>query len=95
MIQRVFHHTGTTVALFLNNTLEVDTSIAKGTIFGIFGSDKSLSQSMNRLHVYGQTIVETSMYTTVRKEYSTYEEYSMYITGTVRRVQYNMRSTVQ
>jgi len=33
--------------LFLDDTLEVDVSIAKGSIFGIWGSDKSLSQPEN------------------------------------------------
>ena len=41
LIQPVFRHPGNTAALFLNDTLEVDISIAEGSIFGILGSDKS------------------------------------------------------
>ena len=78
LIQPVFHHPGNIAALFLNNTLEVDVSIAEGSIFGILGSEKlsnycyilAVKQSekpMNGMHVCGQTIVETSMYTTVRR----------------------------
>ena len=40
LILPVFHNFGNTAALFLNNTLEVDVSIAEGSIFGILGSDK-------------------------------------------------------
>ena len=67
MIHPVFFHAGNTAALFLDDTLEVDTSIAKRTLFGILGSEKSLSQPMNGIRVCGQTIVETSTYTTVRR----------------------------
>ena len=67
LIHPVFHHAGNTAAMFPDETLEVDASIAKGTIFGILGSEKSLSQPMNRIRVCGQTIAETSMYTTVRR----------------------------
>ena len=42
-------------------------TIAKGTIFSILGSDKSLSQPMNGIYMCGQTIVETSTYTAVRR----------------------------
>ena len=67
LIHPVFHHAGSTAAIFLHETLEVDASIAKGTIFGILGSEKRLSQPMNRIRVCGQTIAETGMYTTVRR----------------------------
>ena len=78
LIQPFFHHSGNTAALFLDDTLEVDVSIAEGSIFGILGSEKlsnycyilAVKQSekpMNGMHVCGQTIVETSMYTTVRR----------------------------
>ena len=40
LIQPVFHHPGNTAALFLDGTLELDASIADGTIFGILGSEK-------------------------------------------------------
>ena len=56
-----------TAALFLDNTFEVDVSIAEGSIFGILGSEKRSKKPMNRMHVCDQTVVETSMYTTVRK----------------------------
>ena len=46
LIQPIFHHYGNTVALFLNNTLEVDVSIAEGAIFGTFGSERSLEKPM-------------------------------------------------
>ena len=68
LIHPVFHHAGNTAAaMFPDETLEVDASIEKGTIFGILGSEKSVSQPMNRIRVCGQTIAETSMYTTVRR----------------------------
>ena len=35
-----------TAALFLNDTLEVDVSIAEGSIFGILGSERSLEKPM-------------------------------------------------
>ena len=38
LIRPVFRHAGNTAALFLDDTLEVDASIAKGTISGILGS---------------------------------------------------------
>ena len=37
LIQPVFHHSGNTVALFLDNTLELDVSIEPGTMFAILG----------------------------------------------------------
>ena len=40
LIQPLFHHSGNTAALFLDNILEVDVSIAEGSIFGILGSEK-------------------------------------------------------
>ena len=67
LIYPAFHHAGNTAALFLNDTLEVDASIANGTIFGILGREKRSKKPMNGVHVCGQTIVETSMYTTVRR----------------------------
>ena len=50
LIQPVFHHSGNTAALFLDNALEVDVSIAEGSIFGILGSDKSSSRPMTEDH---------------------------------------------
>ena len=67
LIHPVFHHARKKAALFLDDTLEVDASIAKGTIFGILGSEKRSEKPMNGTHVCGQTIVETGMYTTVRR----------------------------
>ena len=46
LVQPVFHHSENTVALFLDNTLEVDVSIAEGAIFGIFGSERSSEKLM-------------------------------------------------
>ena len=40
LIQPVFHHSGNTAALFLDNTLELDVAIEEGSIFGILGSEK-------------------------------------------------------
>ena len=56
LIQPLFHHEGNTVALFLDDTLEVDASIdeEEGTIFGILGSDRTLSQPQNVTLVCGQ-----------------------------------------
>lgn len=45
LIQHVFHHAGNTAALFLDNTLELDDSMDKGTIFGLLASDRTLLQS--------------------------------------------------
>ena len=48
LIQPVFHHESNTVALFLDDTLEVDTSINEEddkTRFGILGSDRTLYQA--------------------------------------------------
>ena len=67
LIYPAFHHAGNTAALFLEDTLEVDVSIAVGSIFGILGSEKRSEKPMNGAHVCGQIIVETSMYTTVRR----------------------------
>ena len=72
------HYSGNTAALFLDDTLEVDVSIAEGSIIGILGSDrlsnycyilavKRSEKPMNRTNMCGQTIVETGMYTTVRR----------------------------
>ena len=47
LIQPVFHHSGNTVALFLDDTLELDVAIDKGMIFGIqVGSEKRSSGPM-------------------------------------------------
>ena len=47
LIQPVFHHSGNTVALFLDDTLELDVAIEEGTIFGIqVGSEKKSSIPM-------------------------------------------------
>ena len=67
LIHPAFHHAGNTAAMFPEKTLEVDASIAKGTIFSILGSEKRLSQPMNRIRVCGQTIAEISTYTMVRR----------------------------
>ena len=56
-----------TAALFLNDTLEVDVSIAEGSIFDILRSERNLEKTMNGICMCGQTIVETSTYTTVRR----------------------------
>ena len=61
------HYSGKIAALFLNDTLGVDVSIAEESIFGILGSEKLSEKPMNGTHVCGQTIVETGMYTTVRR----------------------------
>ena len=62
LIQPVFHHEGNTAALFLDNTIEVDTSIndlESGIIvFSILGSDKALCKPQNGTRVCGQTIVQ-------------------------------------
>ena len=46
LIQPVFYHSGNTAALFLDNTLELDVSIAEGSIFSILGSEKRLARPM-------------------------------------------------
>ena len=47
MIQPVFHHSGNTAALCLDDTLELDVAIEEGTIFGIqVGSEKRSSVPM-------------------------------------------------
>ena len=61
------HYSGNIAALFLDNTLEVDVSTAEESIFGILGSEKRSEKPMNGTHVCGQTIVETGMYTMVRR----------------------------
>jgi len=89
LVYPAFHQAGNTAALFLDDTLEVDVSIAEGSIFGILGSEKlsnycyilAVKQSekpMNGMHVCGQAIVETSMY---------YSEKTT--TGTIGTVQYS------
>ena len=54
LIQHVFHHSGNTVALFLVNTLELDVSIAEGSIFGILVSEKKSVQPMPEARVCGK-----------------------------------------
>ena len=47
LIQPVFHHSGNTAALFLDDTLELDVAIEEGTIFGNqVGSEKQSSVPM-------------------------------------------------
>ena len=47
LIQPVFHHSGNTAALFLDDTLELDVAIEEGTIFGIqVGSEKRSPEPM-------------------------------------------------
>ena len=67
LIQPVFHHSGNTAALFLNDSLEIDVFIAEGSIFGILGSEKSSFQLQNETRVCGQTVVETSKCTTIKE----------------------------
>ena len=74
LIQPVFHHSGNTTALFLDDILEVDVSIAEGLIFGILGSERLSEKPMDVKCVYGQTIVETSTYTTVRRVLPVHQE---------------------
>ena len=54
LIQPVFHHPGNTAALFLDDTLELDASIADGTIFGILGSEKRSNQPMTQACICGK-----------------------------------------
>ena len=54
LIQPVFHHSGNTAALFLDDTLELDVSIADGTIFGILGSEKLSAQPKPEARVCGK-----------------------------------------
>ena len=61
------HYSGNIAALFLDDILDVDVSIAEESIFGILGSEKRSEKPMNGTHMCGQTIVETGMYTTVRR----------------------------
>ena len=60
LIQPVFHHEGNTAALFLDDTLEVDVSInvEDNMKFGIFGSERTLSQPQSGTLVVGQTEVQ-------------------------------------
>ena len=47
LIQPVFHHSGNTAALFLDDTSELDVAIEEGTLFGIkVGSEKWSSVPM-------------------------------------------------
>ena len=61
------HYSGNIAALFLDDIFGVDVSIAEGSIFGILGSEKRSEKPMNGTHMCGQTIVETGMYTMVRR----------------------------
>ena len=54
LIQPVFHHFGNIAALFLDDTLELDVSIAEGTIFSILGSEKRSDQPMTKARVCGK-----------------------------------------
>ena len=54
LIQPVFHHPGNTAALFLDDTLELDVSIAEGTIFAILGSDKRSAQPKPEARMCGK-----------------------------------------
>ena len=54
LIQPVFHRSGNTAALFLDDTLELDVSIAEGTIVGILGSEKRSNQPMTEARVCGK-----------------------------------------
>ena len=54
LIEPVFCHSGNTAALFLDDTLELDVSIAEGTIFGILGSEKRSNQPMTQARVCGK-----------------------------------------
>ena len=54
LIQLVFHHSGITAALFLDDTLELDVSITEGTIVGILGSEKRSGQPARKAHVCGK-----------------------------------------
>ena len=64
LIQPIFHHSGNTAALFLDNTLQVDVSIAERSIFGILGSEKRSEKPMTD----GEQMASMySMYTTVRR----------------------------
>ena len=60
LIQPVFYHPGNTAALFLDDTLELDASIAEGAIFAILGSDKRSAQPKLEARVCGKlnTILE-------------------------------------
>ena len=60
LIKPVFHHSGNTAALFLNDTLELDVSIESGTMFAILGSEKRSAQRKSAARVCGKlsTILE-------------------------------------
>ena len=60
LIQPLFHYEGNTVALFLDDTLEVDASIDEDNckmIFGNLGSDRTSCQPQNATLVCRQTVV--------------------------------------
>ena len=51
LIQSIFYHSGNITALFLDDTLELDVSIAEGIIFGILGNEKRSNQPMTQVRV--------------------------------------------
>ena len=56
LIQPVFHHEGNTAALFLDDTLEVDTSIEEDNgkmILSILGSNRTMSELQKATLVCG------------------------------------------
>ena len=64
LIQPFFRHSGNTAALFLDNTLGVDVSIAEESIFDILRSEKRSKKPM----ADGEQMARMySMYTTVRR----------------------------
>ena len=54
LIQVVFHHSGNTAVFFLDDTLELDVSIAEGSIFSILGSEKRLAQPLPEARMFGK-----------------------------------------
>ena len=62
LIQPVFHREGNTAALFLDHMLEVDVSISDvNTEFSILGSDRTLTQPLESMLMFGQTIVQEQL----------------------------------
>ena len=51
LIQPVFHHSGNTAILFLDDTLELGVSITEGSIFGILESEKRSAQPLPEARV--------------------------------------------
>ena len=63
LIQPVFNHESNTVALFLDDTLDIDASIDEEdgkTRFGILGSDRTMYQPQNATLVCGQIVAKQS-----------------------------------